>query len=73
MFQVPSVVIRKMQIKMTLRCHLRVAKTSSDWEALQVHDKYRREHSEPTIELSTGSPLEELEKGPKELKKFAAP
>ena len=29
--------------------------------------------AKPTIGLSTGSPKEELEKGPKELKGFAAP
>ena len=38
-----------------------------------MHNKYRGGHSQPTIELSTGSPMEELEKGPKELKGFAAP
>jgi hypothetical protein len=37
-----------------------------------VPDKYRSEGSQPSIELSTGSPEEELEKGPKELKEFAA-
>ena len=36
-------------------------------------DKYRRGHSQPAIELSTGFPMGELEKGPKELKGFAAP
>ena len=36
-----------------------------------MHDKYRGGHIQPTIELSTGSPVEELEKGPKELKGFA--
>ena len=30
-------------------------------------------HHQPAIELSTGSPMEEPEKGPKELKGFAAP
>ena len=43
------------------------------WEALLVHDKYRGGHSHPAIDLSTGSPMEELEKGPKELNGFAAP
>ena len=41
------------------------------WEALLVHDKYRREHSQPATELSTGSPMEDLES--KELKGFIAP
>ena len=36
-----------------------------------MHDKYRGGHSKPTIELSIGSPMEELEKGPKELKETA--
>ena len=36
-------------------------------------DKYRGGCSQPTIELGTGSLMEELEKGPKELKVFAAP
>ena len=43
------------------------------WEVLLVHDKYRGGHSQPAIELRTGSPMGELEKGPKELKGFAAP
>ena len=43
------------------------------WEALLVNDTYREGHSQPMIELSTGSPMKELEKGPKELKWFAAP
>ena len=38
-----------------------------------MHDKYRVDHSQPAIEPSTGSPMGELEKGPKELKGFAAP
>ena len=33
-----------------------------------MHDKYIGVHSQPAIELSTGSPMEELKKGPKELK-----
>ena len=41
------------------------------WEALLVHDKYRGGHCQPAIELSTGFPMEELEKGPKEQKGFA--
>jgi hypothetical protein len=36
-----------------------------------VPDKYRSGCSQPSIGLSTGSPMEELEKGLKELKKFA--
>ena len=35
-------------------------------------DKYRGECSQPTIGLSTGYPIEELEKELKELKGFAA-
>ena len=42
-------------------------------EPLLVHDKYRGGHSQPAIELSTGSPMGKLEKGPKDLKVFAAP
>jgi hypothetical protein len=38
-----------------------------------VPDKYRGECSQPTIGLSTRSPMEELEKGPKELKELVAP
>jgi hypothetical protein len=41
------------------------------WEALPVPDKYRC--SQPTIGLSTGSPMVELEKGLTELKGFATP
>ena len=36
-------------------------------------DKYRSECSQPSIGLSTGPLIKELEKGPKELKGFAAP
>jgi hypothetical protein len=38
-----------------------------------VPDKYRGGCSQPTIGLSTGSPVEELVKGPKELKGFTVP
>jgi hypothetical protein len=38
-----------------------------------VPDKYRSGWSQPYIGQSTGSPLKELEKVPKELKGFAAP
>jgi hypothetical protein len=37
-----------------------------------VPDKYRSGCSQPSIRLSTGSPKEDLEKGHKELKGFAA-
>jgi hypothetical protein len=37
-----------------------------------VPDRYRSGCSQPTIELSTGFPMKELEKGPKELKGFEA-
>ena len=40
-------------------------------EALPEPDKYRGKCSQPTIGVSTGSPIEELEKGLKELKGFA--
>jgi hypothetical protein len=43
------------------------------WEALPVSGKYRSGSSQPSIGLRTGSPMKELEKGPKELKGFAAP
>jgi hypothetical protein len=43
------------------------------WEALLVSDKFRSRCSQSINGLSTGCPVEELEKGPKELKKFAAP
>jgi hypothetical protein len=42
-------------------------------EALPVPDKYRSGCSQPSIGLSTGFPVEELEKVPKELKGFEAP
>ena len=42
-------------------------------ETLPKPDKFRGRCSKPTIELSVGSPVEELEKGLKELKGFAAP
>jgi hypothetical protein len=38
-----------------------------------LSDKYRGECSQPTIGLSTGSSMKELEKGSKELKDLAAP
>jgi hypothetical protein len=37
-----------------------------------VLDKYRGECSKPSIELSTRSPMEKLEKGLKELKELVA-
>ena len=40
---------------------------------LVVPDKYRGGCSQPTIGLDTRSLMEELQKGPKELKKLAAP
>jgi hypothetical protein len=43
------------------------------WETLPVPDNYRGGCSQPSIGLSTGSPMEVLEKGHKELKGFAAP
>jgi hypothetical protein len=42
-------------------------------EALPVPSKYRSGCSQPSTGLSTGFPMEELEKVPKELKEFAAP
>jgi hypothetical protein len=36
-------------------------------EALPMPDKYRNGCLQPSIGLSTGSPMKELEKGPKEL------
>jgi hypothetical protein len=41
--------------------------------ALPVPDKYKSGCSQPSIGQSTGSPVKELEKVPKELKGFAAP
>jgi hypothetical protein len=42
-------------------------------EDLPVPDKYRSGCSETSIGLSTGSPMMELEKVPKGLKKFEPP
>jgi hypothetical protein len=42
-------------------------------EALPVPEKYRSGGLQQTIGLSTKSSMEELEKGPKELKEFVAP
>jgi hypothetical protein len=42
------------------------------WEALPETDKYRGRCSKRSIVLSNGPPMEELEKGLKELKGFAA-
>jgi hypothetical protein len=47
-----------------------IAVSSDD---LPVPDKYRDGCSQASIGLSIGSPMEELENGPKELKGFAAP
>jgi hypothetical protein len=38
-----------------------------------VPEKYRRRCSQPSTGLGIGSPMKELEKGPKELKGFTAP
>jgi hypothetical protein len=43
------------------------------WEALPEPDKYRSGCSQPSIGLNIGSPMKDLENGPKELKGFAAP
>ena len=43
------------------------------WEDLSVPDEYRSECSQTSIVLSTGSPMMELEKVPKDHKGFAAP
>jgi hypothetical protein len=40
---------------------------------LSEPDKYRGRRLKPIIGLSMGSPMEELEKGLKELKRFATP
>jgi hypothetical protein len=42
-------------------------------EALPVPDKCRGGCPQPTIELNTGFPTVELDKGPKELKGFVVP
>jgi hypothetical protein len=42
------------------------------WEALPVPDKHRNGCSKPSIGLNLGSPMKELDKGPKKLKGFAA-
>ena len=47
--------------------------TDDSSEALPVPGEYSGGCSQSTIRLSTGSPMEELEKGPKELKGFAVP
>jgi hypothetical protein len=43
------------------------------WEVLPVPDKYRSGCSQPSIGLSLGSPMKNIEKVPKELKGFSAP
>jgi hypothetical protein len=43
------------------------------WEAVPEADIYRGRCSSSTIGLNTGSPMEELEKGLKELKEFVTP
>ena len=43
------------------------------WDALLVHAKYIGGNTQPAIELSTGSPMDEIEKGSKELKGIAMP
>ena len=42
-------------------------------EAPPVPDKYKGGSWQPMIGLNTGSPMEELKKGPRELKGFAVP
>jgi hypothetical protein len=43
------------------------------WEALPEPDKYRGGYTQPTFGLRMGSPMEELEKGLKDLKGFVTP
>jgi hypothetical protein len=52
---------------------LYVAASSGYSKILQVSEKYRGGCSQPSFGLSTGFPMEELEKGPKELEELAAP
>jgi hypothetical protein len=42
-------------------------------QVLTFINKYRGRCSQPTIGLSVGSPMEELEKGLNELKRFTTP
>jgi hypothetical protein len=53
--------------------HGRCVNIESLLRALTVPDKYGGRCSRPISGLSTGSPMEKLEKGPKELKELAAP
>jgi hypothetical protein len=46
--------------------------TAVSWDTLPERNKYRGRCSQPSIELSTGSPMEKLEEGLKEMKGFAA-
>jgi hypothetical protein len=53
------------------KCFLTEAVIAVSREAPTVPDKYRLGSSPATIGLSRGSPMKELEKGPKELKGVA--
>jgi hypothetical protein len=53
------------------KCLLTEACIAVSQKALPEPDKYRGGGLQPTIGLSRGSPIEELEKGMKELKGFA--
>jgi hypothetical protein len=55
------------------KCFLTVAWYAVSWEAPPVHDRCKSGCSQPSTGLSTRSPMKELEKGPRELKVFAAP
>jgi hypothetical protein len=50
-----------------------VSDIAVSYGALPVPGKYRSGCSQSSIERSTGSPMKELEKVPKELKGLAAP
>jgi hypothetical protein len=58
---------------MPTKCLLTEACYSSFLRGSTIPDEYRGECWQPTIRLSTGSPMKELEKGSKELKGFADP
>jgi hypothetical protein len=55
------------------KCLLTEVCMAVSWEDLPEPDKYRGRSSQPTIGLNAGSLMEELEKGLKELRGFAAP
>ena len=70
---IPSTTTKTKLLWMPARACWQEPNIAVSWKSLPVPDKYIRGCSQPSTGLSTGSPNEELDKVPKELKGSVAP